>query len=120
VEFTLEAAVFFLLDVLSRGPDVFTAGKYTWRIGMDGLGGQVPVHLPRGQLRGVPLSMTWDTDAPETSKDFVTDFRTSTVDEGPTTAFMILDELYYQFGYPSDAIPYIKNEAVDVERIRPI
>jgi len=120
VEFTLEAAMFFVRDVRSRGEDVFTAGKYTWRIGMSGLGGQIPVHLPRGLLGEIPLWMFWDTDAPNTSADFVTDFRPSTVEEGSTIALTVLEQLYHHFGYPSEAIPYQENEEINLEAIQAI
>ena len=117
-EFTVEACLFFIREVVARWEVTGSEGGYQWRMGMSGLGGPVTVHLPRGMLGEVPLRMLWDHDGPNTATDFVSDFIRSTVDDGAQLAFVILEELFHRFGYPPQAIPFQKDGQVDIEAIR--
>ena len=104
-ECTIEAARFFISQVLSRWPK--PTARYLWRAGLHGLGKPTTVFLPRGMPGDIPLRMLWDTPfKPNTSDDFDTEFIVAKEMEPAHLAFIILKEIFYRFGYSDSDIPF--------------
>jgi len=116
-EFTVEACRFFLKEVMPRWQGSIAGRAFQWRVGMRGLGGRVPVHLPKGRFSDVPLRVFWEEDEPHTAIDFGTNFASTLEDDPDRLAFVILEEVFHHFGYPAQAIPFQIEGKVDAQAI---
>ena len=107
VEFTLDFCRFFLSEVLSRGQST----KFSWRAGMRGLvEGSVRLFLPERIDH-------WAQPQQATQDAFDSDWHPA-VDVDPNgMAYLILGEIYAQFGFDVSVIPYTEGETVSEEAI---
>ena len=107
VEFTLDFSRFFLQEVMSRSP----ADRFAWRVGMRGLvEGPVGLYLPeRFDHFARKQEATVDS--------FDSGWTSSAEADSNRLAYVVLSEIYAQFGFDASVIPYTDGERISDDAI---
>jgi len=110
VEFTLDFFRFFISEVLVRS----AGGSYHWRVGMKGL-------IEGGARLFLPEHFDRSGDKQQATQDsFASPWGASKEMDAGRVAFQALRQVYAQFGFDQNVIPYSNGESVSEEAIREI